>query len=74
MKHLSMYHDMLEYGVENFVVTCVEIVDDATLLSEREQYWREYYDTFNNGYNATLGGDGSFLYDYDEIWGIVIHK
>ena len=28
------------------------------LLNEREKYWIEYYGSFKNGYNATLGGDG----------------
>ena len=28
-------------------------------LSDREIYWIAYYDSFNNGYNNTVGGDGS---------------
>ena len=26
------------------------------ILDEREKYWIAYYDTFNNGYNQTIGG------------------
>jgi len=36
-------------------------------LSEREIYWIEYYNTYYNGYNATLGGDGRHYLDYEKI-------
>ena len=29
--------------------------------------WIEKLDTYKNGYNATLGGDGKILFDYKEI-------
>ena len=35
------------------------------IVSEREKYWIEYYDSYRNGYNATYGGDGTQLYDYN---------
>lgn len=65
---MPLYSAMLKYGVENFSISCVEEVADENNLSEREQYWIKYFDTYNNGYNATRGGDGSVLYDYDLIW------
>ena len=37
------------------------------MLLEREKYWIKYYDSYNNGYNATLGGDGQLKYNYDDI-------
>ena len=61
-----LYDAMKKYGVENFIVEEVEKVDNA-LLGEREQYWISYYDTYHNGYNATKGGDGKRLLDYDLI-------
>ena len=49
-----------KYGKHNFTKTILEHnVADWDLLKEREQYWIEYYDSYNNGYNMTLGGDGS---------------
>lgn len=30
-------------------------------LNEREKYWIDFYDSFNNGFNLTLGGDGEIL-------------
>ena len=49
-----------KYGKHNFTKTILERdIVDYDLLKEREQYWIEYYDSYNNGYNMTLGGDGT---------------
>lgn len=61
-----LYRAMRKYGIEHFKIELVEECD-YKVLSEREQYWIDYYDTYYNGYNATKGGDGSLLYDADEI-------
>lgn len=31
-------------------------------------YWIKYYNTFKDGYNLTLGGDGTKKYDIEEIY------
>ena len=31
-------------------------------IDEREIYWIKYYDSFNNGYNSTIGGKGGNTY------------
>lgn len=36
-------------------------------LNEREIYWIQQYNSYNNGYNAALGGEGHQRYDYAEI-------
>ena len=36
-------------------------------MNEREEYWIDYYDSFNNGYNETRGGAGCRKYDHKEI-------
>ena len=61
-----LYRAFNKYGIENFSIEEIERcpIED---LSKREQYWIEFYDTYNNGYNATLGGDGKILLDYDGI-------
>lgn len=39
----------------------------TSIPEERERYWIEYYGSFKNGYNATIGGDGRSYIDYDLI-------
>lgn len=47
-----------KYGIENFSFTIIEecSVDE---LDEKEKYWIRYYDSYRNGYNETIGGDGA---------------
>ena len=66
MEKRPLYHAMCKYGVENFYIELVEEVS-IDILSERECYWIKHYDSYNNGYNATLGGDGIQIYDYQAM-------
>lgn len=45
-----------KYGIENFTF---EIIEQCSLniIDEREKYWIKYYDSYNNGYNRTIGGN-----------------
>lgn len=61
-----LYRAMRKYGIENFSIKELEKCNIDN-LSEREKYWIQYYDTYEDGYNATLGGDGKILLDYNEI-------
>ena len=57
--HNSPIHLALaKYGKDNFTIEQIEEVEND-FLGEREMYWIHYYDSYNNGYNATLGGDGT---------------
>lgn len=51
----KLYRAMSKYGLENFTFEIIEecLVDE---LNEREKYWIQYYDSYNNGYNMTIGG------------------
>ena len=55
-----LYIAIRKYGKENFKIEILEELPDATRaqLNARESYWIDYYNTYNNGYNETLGGDG----------------
>ena len=57
---------MNKYGIEHFSIQEIEQVS-INDLSQREQYWINYYDSYHNGYNATLGGEGKQVYDYEAI-------
>ena len=59
-----LYAAMRKYGIEHFHIEQIEETDEP---EERERYWIEYYRSFKNGYNATLGGDGKRYLDYDLV-------
>jgi group I intron endonuclease len=51
------YNSIKKYGVESFILETLEECGEG-VLSEREIYYINHFDTFKNGYNMTLGGDG----------------
>ena len=53
----KFYNAIHLIGQEMFHVSLVEEVPDS-LLDEREIYWINYYNSYYNGYNSTLGGCG----------------
>lgn len=55
-----------KYGAENFSMSLIEECP-IEILSEREKFWIQQYDTYANGYNATLGGDGKSFYNGEDI-------
>ena len=60
-----LYRAINKYGIEHFHI---ELIEETEYPNEREKYWIEYYQSFKNGYNATLGGEGKMLYiDHDII-------
>ena len=44
-----------KYGKENFTIELIEEVE-VDKLDEREVYWISFYNSYNNGYNCTKGG------------------
>lgn len=50
---------ILKYGKENFKIEIIEDCD-SSLLNEREKYYISYFDSYNNGYNSTLGGNDGY--------------
>lgn len=48
-----------QYGVDNFTFEILQIENDSEKRKELEKYYIEYYDSYKNGYNCTIGGDGS---------------
>lgn len=66
-----LYLAFAKYGIDNFYV---ETLEECPIdkLDEREIFWIAKYDSFNHGYNATLGGSKGCKYfwtdnQYDEI-------
>lgn len=46
-----------KYGEDNFHFYILEECSQEE-LNNKEQHWINYYDTYYNGYNGTLGGEG----------------
>ena len=59
-----LYSAIKKYGIENFHI---ELIEETENPEDREIYWIEYYGSFKNGYNATIGGDGKKYIDYDLV-------
>lgn len=58
-KHTNKYlqYSWNKYGENAFYFSIVELCE-SDVLDEKEIYWIDYYNTFKNGYNLTVGGDG----------------
>jgi len=48
-----------KYGETNFVWQILCSCNRKAELDKKEVYYIEYYDTYKNGYNMTLGGEGT---------------
>lgn len=48
-----------KYGKQNFRFEILEYCSED-LLSDREQYWIDYYDSIRHGYNLTTGGEQGY--------------
>lgn len=57
-KDRQLYKHMNKYGQEHFHFNIIEEVENDKIACEREMYWISFYDTYRNGLNGTLGGDG----------------
>ena len=65
-KNRQLYKLMNLYGQEHFYFDVIEEVEDDEIACLREAYWIEYYDTYKNGLNGTLGGDGKVYLKLNE--------
>lgn len=60
--NMVIHRAINKYGKSNFTIEVIEEVE-STNLNDRERYWIRYYDSYNNGYNSTEGGqDGIKLF------------
>lgn len=70
----TVWKAIQKYGWKNIKS---EIIEDNIFLIEeankQEQYWIKYYNSYinwenSNGYNATIGGDGYSIIDYNTLY------
>ena len=55
-----------KYGIEAFIVEQVEKCRDEDLNS-RETYWIRHFNTLDNGYNITIGGEHPLRWDGKDV-------
>ena len=62
------FHNAIrKYGAKDFTYEIIEDgIKSAETLNERERYWISYYNSYYDGYNSTMGGDGTVRRD-DEL-------
>ena len=65
--HGQLIDDVIhKYGREHFYIDQVEECADEELDS-REQYWINYYNSLQNGYNLTSGGKENITYTNNKV-------
>lgn len=67
----KIYNAMNKYGKENFYIELLEDNIPTELLNQKEIDYIEQYDSYNNGYNSTKGGDGRVINNEYDIEAIV---
>lgn len=53
--NMAIHRAIKKYGKKNFIIEVIEEVEKEN-LNDREIYWISYYNTYNDGYNSTKGG------------------
>lgn len=65
-KGRKLYEAFHSFNLENFVF---EIIEECEMiqktLNERERYWISYYNSYEDGYNMTRGGQGEDSWIYN---------
>ena len=65
--HSPLHYAIKKYGSEHFKINKIEECPVKKAF-QREKFWIKYYDSYQNGYNATTGGEGCPKYDYQLIY------
>ena len=63
--HRPLYAAMNKYGADNFAVTLLDTLEED-ILEVEEQKTVKLFNSYNYGYNATLGGDGKRYLDISD--------
>lgn len=66
-----LYRAMNKYGIEHFHI---EPIEETNEPEEREKYWIEKFNSYHDGYNATLGGDGKAYLDRELLINTYLEK
>lgn len=65
-KKRKLYNAFHEYGLDFFIFEVIEECEvTQKILNERERYWISHYNSYEDGYNMTKGGQGEDSWIYD---------
>lgn len=64
--NLKFHKAIRKYGINNFKFEILEIINKQNCY-KREKYWIKKFDSFNNGYNDSLGGKGANGHKHKKI-------
>lgn len=59
-----------KYGRDKFHIQLIEECP-VNILNEREKYWINFYNSYNTGYNLTLGGQDSNYFNINKLENII---
>jgi group I intron endonuclease len=65
---LPLHNAIRKYGMKNIRWDTIDKADTWDELCEIEAKYIEEFDSYSNGYNLTLGGEGTFGLKHDEEW------
>jgi len=65
LKKIPLYHAFEKYGVGNFIIELIDVCEESQ-IDNMEKYYIQKYNTYVNGYNATLGGKSIIRIDIPE--------
>lgn len=60
-RNYKLYNAIAKYGRDKFYVETIEECIPLSKINEKEIRYIAKYDSFNNGYNSTKGGDGRII-------------
>lgn len=69
-KDFKIYRAFRKYGVKNFSIESIEECSND-IINEREIYWIDFYNSYEEGYNSTRGGEGTRFLTQKEISTII---
>ena len=65
--YYAIHKAIRHYGENNFSWQVIDTAQTQQELFDKETYYIQFYDTYKNGYNSTLGADNTTLgYKFDD--------
>jgi group I intron endonuclease len=62
-----LHKALRKYGADNFQWEIIAVAESQIRLSALEAQYIEHFDTFRNGYNSTIGGEGTCGFRFSDM-------